>query len=402
MISLMSTRLLTLLGCIALSSCAVTYENVAGSWSCPRVDGVCQDIDSIDEQLVRDTELEVSPVPLTDVVGNVPASKIEATVDPIFESRRSETIPSSTNEDGSFEIAIENSQYDKSFNFGIGSTDENSVAYNQHERSESNDGVGFESDNELRTELEKTNFAHFDNSEYLYSNENDKTTSEELSSGLSNESLLPLSNTENSQAFNTIGDDNQEFVKYSDQKDEDILPLVQGNHPERPERLAVTEEKNSDVIPALPKNEKDNTTDQAKIENEKTNQSPPTLAPIRSKENNIENTLTPSVPAMVTDIDVSPKGLQSSNPGVNSHFNGQVYIDHQYATILDIRDFKTENPTKPIFSGPKENYVARSPERIAKIVFAPVIDSKGNYHAARSIYIVIQPSQWIIKGDDRD
>ena len=402
MLSFMSKRLLLLLGCIALSSCAVTYENVAGSWSCPRVDGVCKDIDSIDEHLVRDTELEVSPVPLTGVVGNVPASKIEATVDPILENRHSETIPSSTNEDDSFEIAIENSQDNESFDFGNGPTDENSVAYNQHERSESNNGVDFESDNELKTELEKTNFAHFDENKYLYSNENEETASEELRSGFSNESLIPLSNTENSQAFNTIGAGNQEFVKYSDQKNEDILPIVQGNHPEKPERQAFTEENNSDVIPALPKNEKDNTTNQVITDNDKTSQSPPTSAPIRLKETNIENTLTPSVPAIVTDIDVSPEGLQSSDPGVNSQFNGQVYIDHQYVALLDIQDVKTENQTKQKLLGPKHTFVSRSPEKIAKIVFAPVIDSKGNYHAARSIYIVIQPSQWIIKGDDRD
>ena len=398
----MSTRLLILLGCIAVSSCGVTYENVAGSWSCPRVDGVCKDIDSIDEQFVRDMELEVSPVPLTDVVGNVPASNIEATDDPILESRRSETTLSSTNEDGSFEIAKENSQYDESFDFGTGSTDGNSVAYNQHERSESNDGVGFESDNELRTELGKTKFAHLDKNKNLYSNENEETTSEQLSSGLSNESLLPLSNSETSQAFSTVGTGNQEFVKYSDQKNKDILPLVQGNHPERPERQMVTEENNSDAIPALPKNEKDNTTNLAKTNNAKTYRTTPIPAPNRSKENNIENTLTPPVPAIVTDIDVSPEGLQSSDPGVNSQFNGQVYIDHQYATLLEIQDFKTVNPTKQISSGPKENFVSRSPEKIAKIVFAPIIDSKGNYHAVRSIYIVIQPSQWIIKGDDRD
>ena len=51
-----------------MSSCAVSYENVAGSWSCNRVDGICEDINSIDEGLIAEDELGVTPVAISEII----------------------------------------------------------------------------------------------------------------------------------------------------------------------------------------------------------------------------------------------------------------------------------------------------------------------------------------------
>ncbi|MEL7542109.1 MAG: TraV family lipoprotein [Pseudomonadota bacterium] len=48
---LLSSSLLALAGVAGCAS-AVKLENVAGTWSCPRVDGVCADIATLDAELV--------------------------------------------------------------------------------------------------------------------------------------------------------------------------------------------------------------------------------------------------------------------------------------------------------------------------------------------------------------
>ena len=48
---LLATSLLVLTGTAGCAS-AVKLENVAGTWSCPRIDGVCADIASLDAELI--------------------------------------------------------------------------------------------------------------------------------------------------------------------------------------------------------------------------------------------------------------------------------------------------------------------------------------------------------------
>jgi hypothetical protein len=57
-------RLLSLGAAFALASCAspVKLQNVAGTWSCPRVDGVCATTEVLDRQL---TEAAPDPVMMT-------------------------------------------------------------------------------------------------------------------------------------------------------------------------------------------------------------------------------------------------------------------------------------------------------------------------------------------------
>ncbi len=49
----MKTLILSL-GLLGLTGCAgaIKMENVAGTWSCPRIDGVCADIATLDSQLI--------------------------------------------------------------------------------------------------------------------------------------------------------------------------------------------------------------------------------------------------------------------------------------------------------------------------------------------------------------
>ena len=65
----MTRALIVPLFALAVTGCSSTMrlENVAGTWSCPRVDGVCADIAAIDRSVTR----EMGPLPIG---GSAPSS----------------------------------------------------------------------------------------------------------------------------------------------------------------------------------------------------------------------------------------------------------------------------------------------------------------------------------------
>ena len=65
----MTRALIIALFALAATGCSSTMrlENVAGTWSCPRVDGVCADIAAIDRSVTR----EMGPLPIG---GSAPSS----------------------------------------------------------------------------------------------------------------------------------------------------------------------------------------------------------------------------------------------------------------------------------------------------------------------------------------
>lgn len=66
-------RLTLLCGVMALSACAspVKLQNVAGTWSCPLVDGVCATTEAVDQKLTRASVLEPINAPLTEDRGPI-------------------------------------------------------------------------------------------------------------------------------------------------------------------------------------------------------------------------------------------------------------------------------------------------------------------------------------------
>lgn len=65
-------RLLSLGAAAALASCAspVKLQNVAGTWSCPRVDGVCATTEALDRQLTDFAPVAASIAQPTDLIGS--------------------------------------------------------------------------------------------------------------------------------------------------------------------------------------------------------------------------------------------------------------------------------------------------------------------------------------------
>ncbi|NNU17493.1 TraV family lipoprotein [Parvularcula sp. ZS-1/3] len=63
-------RLLSLGAAFALASCAspVKLQNVAGTWSCPRVDGVCATTEALDRQLTDAAPAPVMTAQSTELV----------------------------------------------------------------------------------------------------------------------------------------------------------------------------------------------------------------------------------------------------------------------------------------------------------------------------------------------
>lgn len=234
-------RTFILTSCLAMSSCAVSYENVAGSWSCNRVDGNCEDIATIDERLIADDELGVTPVAIS--------------------------------------------------------------------------------------EFTETSKSHVDNSE-----------------------------TASAISFSPIS----ESVELTDEK------LMS---------LETVSETANDLLPSATNKNKEFAADH-NLEIV-VNTSSPSSSPNDSTAYllNEELELTEGeMTAILGDHIHSPK-IQSLKPSQSRQY--------------------PDTPSKRIT-------VERSSEKIAKIVFAPVIDSNGNYHDSRVIYIVVEPSKWITKGDKHE
>ena len=61
-------RFLLLCGAMALSACVspVKLQNVAGTWSCPLVDGVCATTEALDQKLTRASAPKPINAPLTE------------------------------------------------------------------------------------------------------------------------------------------------------------------------------------------------------------------------------------------------------------------------------------------------------------------------------------------------
>ena len=277
----MFARFFLLNCCIALTSCAVTYENVAGSWSCSRVDGICEDIDAIDERLVRNEDSDVTPVPLAELEEDSIQSE-------------GEEYPDELSSDGS-----------------DSNTDNAAASLNEN--------------------------------------------SSQLAGQVLEKILIP-------------------------------------NSEEKPARRQPPESSNQQY---------------QKLTNLET-KFPSQLMTENDANSNNTNVLTDS-PVLVTDPDnINLNANLSVNDRdypIEDSDNSEPYptVDHQASiNLLEIKDLDdTPNHDLTIVQN-RRNSVTRSPEKFARILFAPLIDSNGNYHAERAIYIVVQPSQWILGKDDND
>lgn len=53
--------------------------------------------------------------------------------------------------------------------------------------------------------------------------------------------------------------------------------------------------------------------------------------------------------------------------------------------------------TQIYLDGGSASLPSRTPDQVARIVFAPSVDAEGHYHGARVVYAVITPGRWIAK-----
>lgn len=277
----MFARFFLLISCIALTSCAVTYENVAGSWSCSRVDGICEDIDEIDQRLIENEDLDFTPVPVAEL-----------------------------DEDS---IQSEGEQYPDEPSSGSyhSNTDNASASFDE------------DSSQLAGTELENT--------------------------------LVQDSESKPAQR--------QPPDSFSQQNQK--LWNLKTNIPSH---LVTEKDANSSSLNGL----KD--------------------SPVFRTDTNNTNL---SANLTVNDRDYSTEGLD--------HSEQHPTVDHPANTHLVEIEGIDDTPNHDLtIVQQRENSVTRSREKFAKILFAPLIDSNGNYHAERTIYIVVQPSQWILREDDSD
>ena len=277
----MFARFFLLTSCIALTSCAVTYENVAGSWSCSRVDGVCEDIDAIDERLVRNEDFGLTPIPLAELGDESVQSKGDQYPDELSSDSSDST------------------------------TDNASASLNED--------------------------------------------SSQLAGHVLEKILIPNSESKPVQ---------RQPLESSSQQDQKLTRL-KTNVPNQLMTEKDAKSINTNVLKDTPVSATD------------------------SDNANLNANLT------VNDRDDPIKDSDNSEQYPT--------VDHQASTnLLEIKEINdTPTPDLTIVQQ-RQNSVTRSPEKFAKILFAPLIDSNGNYHAERTIYIVVQPSQWILGKDDND
>ena len=365
----MSTRLFLLTGCIALSSCAVTYENVAGSWSCSRVDGVCEDIDSVDKGLIQADGFDVNPVPLADVMERSDTSDESLPAIPSNDTNKDTT---SISYDGSIDHTEESENlldhYDE--------TDGTKVPHGTSiDSSDWNELNRYENLPTPHSETEETPQPSSELNLHSATTDTDRLGTEFDGDTATKHSFVPpaLRTELNDTSENNNGDREYSQLAESKSKNNNASKVdkTQNRIPEGiEEKLAKHPEPQSEEEYGSRSSSKYPRTNIDEIDETKKNSNLKEQRFVSSRKNPRAS----NQPSIETDIPSSSK-FRYSGPSPSSRHPRQL---------------------------PRTNSVSRSPEKFAKIVFAPVIDSNGNYHEERSIYIVVEPSHWILKRSNND
>ena len=444
----MFARFILLTGCIALSSCAVTYENVAGSWSCSRVDGVCEDIDSIDEGLVQSEDFDVNPVPLADLIeSSDPSVEDSILAIPSHDEHGDTTsVPYDDSDIYTEESVSLPRQYVETDNSNVLAEDDiDGSNWNKHSvienvpslhseiyetRLRSND-IDLNSENSESDLLDQkvygTSEANLNSvPPFLGTEDNDTSENEETNHGHVTESKSindPASNI-NGTKTRTPAEFEEKFVDHS----KTISDSKKPNQPTSENTRTISDH----VDKAKQAEFEENLLDHSKTKSDDKKPNQPTSENTRTitddvdkakqaefEENLLDHSKTksdgkrrnhyPSKKAR-TIIDDGDKTKQ--NVVINEqHFDFpkrdlresvQNSTRNHFSSSTEFKEVRSFPSSRPARSLQRLNSVSRSPEKLAKIVFAPVIDSNGNYHAERTIYIVVESSQWIVKRSDND